>query len=870
MTAGGDAPWSGSSVAATGAWREPLAGFKDLLQQLERVHERELAILRADLFAARAQLGLGDEDPSPGCTCKELQRGSPVLESASAEQTEGCQPAASAVGSLVIAAPSHAEIEVIEKPAEITQVGMAKRSDSSASMDSVDDNGPSWKRKTLPASASRKEKSMVTPKIYSSYFGCLDEMLDSNIKSNTSDAGKSFTLKAMWTEAPGAQAMLALDAEECRLPLGTGSAAAQASHPLKRQRASIGSALQEERRTGVRALVRFVTCALWPPSTLSPNSSLRVGWDLAGLLLISYDLITIPLQAFEPPESFITDVMDWVARLFWTGDMIQAFLVGYYDHGILVMKFSRIVLHYMRTWFIVDLAVVGSDWFTLLQHSSDQGTSTSGLGRIFRGSRAIRVLRLLRLLKLQRMFNMLYDMIENESTFLFVNLAKLLVFVLVLNHAIACMWYFVGQTSKKNGERNWIDVGQVEGNLAYEYTTAMHWSLTQFTPASMDISARNSAERIFSIVVLFFAMVAFSSVVGSITSSMTSLRNMKGDNMKQFWLLRRYLRQQQAPKGLAQRIIKYLEHQTSQPVVVQPKQVHILDKLSEQLQSELKFNTHAPWLRGHPLFEYLCTELVYFMHMIASKSMASKPLAPEDVVFNPGDEAASMYFVKEGSVIYSVTVPIKPPLGVREWVSEPALWTHWRHRGQMQALTPAELIVLSPKSFGEVMRLHPLSFSLCRRYAEIFIDLFNSIDLARLTDVLRSNEFYIHAVQTASEATPDEFASENFASEGIHKSEHVVQTVEVEKAEQHENDVSYLSSKSMLYYSGPTGVTTPRAFADDGTPRSKNSHARQEQAWQSNGVLDSPGTASPEAVELVFLEAECDGPSSLVGSKVHV
>lgn len=33
------------------------------------------------------------------------------------------------------------------------------------------------------------------------------------------------------------------------------------------------------------------------------------------------------------------------------------------------------------------------------------------------------------------------------------------------------------------------------------YLTSLHWSLTQFTPASMDVSARNEWERVMSILV---------------------------------------------------------------------------------------------------------------------------------------------------------------------------------------------------------------------------------------------------------------------------------------------------------------------------------------------------------------------------------
>ena len=36
-------------------------------------------------------------------------------------------------------------------------------------------------------------------------------------------------------------------------------------------------------------------------------------------------------------------------------------------------------------------------------------------------------------------------------------------------------------------------------NLWYKYSTALHWSLTQFTPASMEVMPQNEYERFFTV-----------------------------------------------------------------------------------------------------------------------------------------------------------------------------------------------------------------------------------------------------------------------------------------------------------------------------------------------------------------------------------
>lgn len=103
------------------------------------------------------------------------------------------------------------------------------------------------------------------------------------------------------------------------------------------------------------------------------------------------------------------------------------------------MEFRRIVPNYLKTWFVVDLVVIGPEWFTSFSPDGF-GLDGVGIGRILRLGRAMRVLRLLRLLKLRRIVDALLELVESEYTFTVINLLKLLFVVLVLNHVIACVW----------------------------------------------------------------------------------------------------------------------------------------------------------------------------------------------------------------------------------------------------------------------------------------------------------------------------------------------------------------------------------------------------------------------------------------------
>merc|ERR1712224_12527 len=137
-------------------------------------------------------------------------------------------------------------------------------------------------------------------------------------------------------------------------------------------------------------------------------------------------------------------------------------------------------------------------------------------------------------------------------------------------------------------------------------STAAHWALTQFTPASMAVQAHNVAERVFSIVVLLLGLVTFSSFVSSITNAMTQLRNLSTHNQNQVILLRRYLRQRNVSLELSARIIRYLKFgMVSQSQSVQANQLSYLGLLSTPLRAELEHSVQKVNLNTHPIFGML-------------------------------------------------------------------------------------------------------------------------------------------------------------------------------------------------------------------------------------------------------------------------
>mmetsp|Transcript_78316 Transcript_78316/g.221445 ORF Transcript_78316/g.221445 Transcript_78316/m.221445 type:complete len:724 (+) Transcript_78316:36-2207(+) len=481
--------------------------------------------------------------------------------------------------------------------------------------------------------------------------------------------------------------------------------------------------------------------SMWQCMISHPQSQVRMVWGVVGAALVTYDIILTPLQVFEPGESLFFAFMDWATLLFWTVDMLCGPFMGYMRKGVVEMRPDRVFTHYFHSgrW-LMDLVVVVPDWvFTLLSlgSSTDPGNSV----RLLRILRVARSMRLIRLSRVKWLLAAIDDMIASEYVNILVGIAKMLVFLMVINHILACAWYATASLFSPPGADTWLrHHGFEQDHGAYVYATSFHWAITQFTPASMHVQPQNLVERSFAIAVVVFALIGFSYIVGSISASLAKLRGMKEENAHQFWQLKRYLKQHNVPQHLRVRIIRNGEH----AVQLQKERVHLENNkiytlISDQLRNELASAVVAPFLVVHPLFHHLCTLPGATMRRLAMYSVSYQLVGRSETVFHPGEIATHMLFVIEGKLRYKRKVPGCDPEQVdsrEDWIAEPVLWTPvWKHLGALLAMEECNLLRVDPTSFSKTIRLNPAVFSQVKYYALRFIAWISDRTLERLSDI---------------------------------------------------------------------------------------------------------------------------------------
>lgn len=518
----------------------------------------------------------------------------------------------------------------------------------------------------------------------------------------------------------------------------------------RRLRQSIGDPGHDPMR-GLHEMVEVESMPSPPKPVLQrmvskPGSKHRLAWDLFGGVLILYDLVIIPLSVFSPPETLFLIFMDWMTLIFWTLNIPASFLVGFVQSGETVMDIKKIAKHYVRFWFWVDLVVVVPDWtFTCMAWIND-ATGTGGGGRavkLLRILRLARTIRLLRLLKLGWILTIINDLLDSEAASIIANIIKMILVLLGTNHFIACMWYAIGSECMSRNEANWLEIdGFDDRPWNYQYLTSFHWSITQFTPASMNVNAHHFWERVFAIFVVVFALVGFSYLVGSITGSLTQLRGMKEEAAKEFWKLRRYLKRNNVNFELSMRIQRYLEHEYHrQTEGSTPNKVKLLQLLSEQLHNELQYAMAVPHIQVHPLFTFLGQVSEVVLQRLSQGAIYPKHFARGDPVFLPTETATACYFLVSGKLQYTRDTEGKEHKEDvdkgEDWVAEPVLWTpRWVHLGVLVAVhAQNHMMLVDSDKFAAIISKTPSAYRIVQHYAVNFMKHLNSVPDEELSDV---------------------------------------------------------------------------------------------------------------------------------------
>lgn len=424
------------------------------------------------------------------------------------------------------------------------------------------------------------------------------------------------------------------------------------------------------------------------------------------------------------------------------------------------MRPQPIAIHYMCTWFPLDILLVSTDWIVQIvsagqnESMNAQGAKLSKVGRTMRGLRILRSLRLLRILKMRHILNELQDTVNNEYIQILLKVVKLVVLVVLINHFVACGWYAISFPTNLDSAGWVVQHDILNRTIDYQYMSSLHWSLTQFTPASMEIFPHTLAERTYAVCTLLFALVIFSSFVSSITTAMTSLRELSSRmNMaKEFSKVNWYLRDAAVSVELTVRIQKFLRHTLKdRKHRLKHGDIELFSWLSEPLSMELKCAVIGPGLvKNRFFFQYERTSR-RAMSQICSNCQ-DLTVSVGDVVFGVGETATRLFYISEGNLTYYAAKEEDPDtrrefpslttscqfscrtlVNKGDFVSEMPIWVHWAHRGELRASTHTSVVIVHSEKFFFITAQHRAAMVGAQKYAKMYAQ--RLMEEAKLSDL---------------------------------------------------------------------------------------------------------------------------------------
>jgi len=492
-----------------------------------------------------------------------------------------------------------------------------------------------------------------------------------------------------------------------------------------------------------------------------PFSVRRIVLDIFNAFVMAFDLTLIPLEvAGIVSITSVLRLLGLLVTIWWTLDMLLSFCAGYQHKGIVELRLSSTACAYIRSWFALDFVLVGIDWFTLiLAHLDSSGIARSA--KSLRFSRALRILRLSRMFRLPKLFkvaNGLQYWLSGDLMAAVLKVGCWILGILFVNHFIACTWFALGDADE--GVPTWVDTARLkyreqtdhEANNWYVYATSLHWSLTQFTPASMEVVPVNTYERVFATITIFGALIAFSSFLSSITNEVASLRHKRRDQTNNQAQLVRYLAQNRVSLelgGRLQELALLQQVQSSRVRRVHENDVTLLENMPSSLKEQLRLEVFGPAIRDHPLLRTVSILFEFPFSSICFNAMSQQSLMPNHELFSFGMEAQFMYFVVAGKMVYYhgknlaaevIKFGDSHALLAEDALCEQVLVFKWTHRGLLTARMLCEFVRLDAAVFRDAVKAHEDTKNLLKSFGSLYAETLLQRNELELTDLNMKQE----------------------------------------------------------------------------------------------------------------------------------
>uniref|UniRef100_A0A4W5KCZ6 Voltage-gated delayed rectifier potassium channel KCNH4 n=1 Tax=Hucho hucho TaxID=62062 RepID=A0A4W5KCZ6_9TELE len=528
-------------------------------------------------------------------------------------------------------------------------------------------------------------------------------------------------------------------------------------------------------------------------------STFKAGWDWLILLATFYVAVTVPYNVCFIGDHDLTrstTVSDIAVEILFIIDIVFSFRTTYVSKSGQVIFSARLIcIHYMTTWFIIDLvAALPFDLLYAFKVSvvslligypiPPPFSSKHNDGHYVHLLKTVRLLRLLRLL--QKM-----DRYSQHST---VVLTLLMSMFALLAHWMACIWYVIGKKEMEANAYSWDiespydPLGEVNGtglsgpSLRSVYIASLYFTLSSLTSVGFgNVSANTDAEKIFSICTMLIGALMHALVFGNVTAIIQRMYSRWSQYHTRTKDLKDFIRVHHLPQDLKQRMLEYF--QTTWSVNNGIDSNEVIQLIKDELRSDITMHLNKEIL-----------ELSLFASAsrgcLRSLSLHIKTTfcAPGEYLLRQGDALQAIFFVCSGSMevlkdgMVLAILGKGDLIGANMSIDDRVIKTN----ADVKALTYCDLQCINLSGLYEVLDLYPEYTS--RFVQDIQLDLTYNLregHECHVSDLYRAISKQENATPEAALLVAGDFTAGKLKSILTHFYQHVTCAIRGEKTLHH-------------------------------------------------------------------------------------
>eukprot|EP00111_Clytia_hemisphaerica_P021477 TCONS_00063185-protein len=440
---------------------------------------------------------------------------------------------------------------------------------------------------------------------------------------------------------------------------------------------------------------------------IHPCSKLRQYWDLLIMTMLVLNMMVLPLDiAFFDDNSLIS--FHVISDTLCMVDIILNFRTGYHlrkEKHEFELGHKKIAIHYLKTWFTLDLISSLPLHYILLAVSGQN--VTLGLKGASRALKFLKVAKLLNLLKLLRLSRIIRGIAQYEEVYCvttgFIRYIKLVCMMLMVAHWNGCLHFLVPML-QDFPEKCWVQECKIVNEPWYvQYGWALFKTLShmlcigygRYIPALLD----EALITIFSMVTgaTFYALFIAHSMAFIIQRD--SSKSTYQEKIKQ---IEEYMHHRNVPPEIKKRISNYFEHKYHQGRFFDEQA--IMSVIGKPLREEIVHHTCKDLVESVP---FLKAASPHFVTAVLDRLTFDVYLSG-DAVIKEGTTGDEMFFVRKGCLDVSVKGRLIYQLKGGEYFGDICMLTDdTKHIITVEARTTCDLFSLSYKTLATLLIQYP-------------------------------------------------------------------------------------------------------------------------------------------------------------------